>query len=103
VECGAFVKANSGICGPLQSLSVAKKDSYLREANAHYCKFISQRSDWITFSNQRHLYFWCNGYQTVAKPTKKRNSKDTGSNGGKAQGAPGKAGVEAEGRQKTKE
>ena len=47
MEGGAFVKADSNRCGPLQSLSKAKKDSYPLEVNAHYCRFISQRSDYI--------------------------------------------------------
>jgi len=49
MEGGAFVKADSNRCGPLRSLSVAKKDSYLLEVNAHYSQLISQRSDWIMF------------------------------------------------------
>jgi hypothetical protein len=33
----------------LRSLSVARKDSYLLEVNAHWARFISQRSDWNMF------------------------------------------------------
>jgi hypothetical protein len=55
---GAFVKADSNRCGPLRSLSVDKKDSYLLEVNALsfakgygelHARFISQRSGWIMF------------------------------------------------------
>jgi hypothetical protein len=60
---GAFVKAYSCSCGPLQSLSVAKKDSYPLEVNAHYCKFISQRSDQIMFQIRATCAFGANGVE----------------------------------------
>ena len=46
---GVFVKTDSNNFGPLRSLSVAKKDSYPLEVNAHYCESISQRSGWTMF------------------------------------------------------
>ena len=75
MEGGVFVKANLNRCGPLRSLSVAKKDSYPREVNAHSRSVYHSEIRLDHVSNQRHLYFWCNGNQTVPKPPKKRNSK----------------------------